>query len=211
MKHLGLVGVVCIALVFGTAAAAHSQPASSQQPTEPSAPAQPAKRPPTPAPAGPRQGPPPGAPRPPSVHPGPNVRVEATIRDDRPGSNVVTKVVTVVVADGEEGRVRTIVVPKGGHAAPLNVDVRPHVQSNGRILVRLALQYDLGRGPSEEAEEPPAPGAAPTVVIAPADRSSVNETVAVVLENGRPMIVTQSADAVTDRKVTVEVKATVLK
>ena len=129
---------------------------------------------------------------------------------DRVG-NVVTKVVTVVVADGEEGRVRTIVVPKGGHAAPLNVDVRPHVQSNGRILVRLALQYDLGRGPSEEAEEPPAPGAAPTVVIAPADRSSVNETVAVVLENGRPMIVTQSADAVTDRKVTVEVKATVLK
>jgi hypothetical protein len=139
------------------------------------------------------------------------VRVEATIRDDRPGSNVVTKVVTVVVADGEEGRVRTVVVPKGAHPAPLNVDVRPHVQSNGRILVRLALQYDLGPGPSEEAAEALPSGVTQAVVFAPADRSSVNETVAVVLEDGKPMIVTQSADAVTDRKVTVEVKATVVK
>ena len=32
-----------------------------------------------------------------------------------------------------------------------------------------------------------------------------------MLENGKPLIVSQSADAATDRKVTVELKATILR
>jgi hypothetical protein len=203
MSHVRLVGLFCFALAVSSIPGdLGAQPPRAQQKQEqpepqlqePEAPAK--ETPPKPAQF---------------VHPGPNVRVEATIRDDRPGSNIVTKVVSVAVADGEEGRVRTIVMPKGAHAAPLNVDVRPIVQSNGRIFVRLALQYDLDHAPADDAEAASQPDKAPIVVIGPAGRSSVNETIAIVLEDGKPMIVTQSADALTDRKVTVEVKATVLK
>jgi hypothetical protein len=84
------------------------------------------------------------------------------------------------------------------------------VQDNGRILLRLSLQYDLGRGPVEKETQEGAAVHGP-VFVNPVERSSVNESVAVVLDAGKPMTVTQSADPLTDRKVTVEVKATILK
>ena len=40
---------------------------------------------------------------------------------------------------------------------------------------------------------------------------SLRENVNMILENGKSMLVTQSADPVGDRQVTVEVKATILK
>ena len=179
-----------------------AQPPTTQEPVPapPEAPAPPAP----PAPVAAPMPPSPGRPIAPGVI-GPNVRVEVAIKDHRPESPVVTKVVSVVVADKEEGRVRTMVAPKNRAAAPLNVDARPFVHANGRILLRLALQYDLGSMPAES--DAPAPG----VVMVPIVQSSVNETIAVVLDNGKPMVVTQSADPLTDRKVTVEVTATILK
>ena len=40
---------------------------------------------------------------------------------------------------------------------------------------------------------------------------NINESLSVILEDGKPMLISQSADPVTDRKVKVEVKATILK
>jgi hypothetical protein len=39
----------------------------------------------------------------------------------------------------------------------------------------------------------------------------MNQSVTVLLESGKPLVITQAADPVSDRKVTVEVKATVLR
>jgi uncharacterized protein YlzI (FlbEa/FlbD family) len=39
----------------------------------------------------------------------------------------------------------------------------------------------------------------------------VNQSLTVLLENGKSLLVTQSADPVSDRKVTVEVKATIVR
>ena len=41
--------------------------------------------------------------------------------------------------------------------------------------------------------------------------SGVNQSQTVVLQSGKPLIISQAADPVSDRKVVVEVKATVLK
>jgi hypothetical protein len=62
----------------------------------------------------------------------------------------------------------------------------------------MALQYHLGLTPAEAGDQ--------LSIIS----TDVNEMIAVVLDDGKPMMVTQSADPVTDRKVTVEVKATIL-
>ena len=41
--------------------------------------------------------------------------------------------------------------------------------------------------------------------------SQLNERLSLVLESGKPMIVSQAADPVSDRKITVEVTATILR
>jgi hypothetical protein len=40
---------------------------------------------------------------------------------------------------------------------------------------------------------------------------SINESLTVVLEDGKPLVISQTADPSTDRKVKVEVKATILR
>lgn len=151
-----------------------------------------------------------GMPAPPMLSEGPNVKVEATIRDQQPGHPVVTKVVSVVVASGEQGRVRTTAQGSGLPVpTPLNVDVHPLTSGAGRILLRISLEYGA-RG--ERPEEPPVrQGEVRVGPPVPASHTMINESIAVVLEDGKPLTVTQSADPVTARTVTVEVKATVLK
>ncbi len=41
--------------------------------------------------------------------------------------------------------------------------------------------------------------------------TELNQSMTVVLQNGKPLVVSQAADPVSDRKIIVEVKATVLK
>jgi hypothetical protein len=41
--------------------------------------------------------------------------------------------------------------------------------------------------------------------------SQINERMAVIVQDGKPLVISQAADAGSDRKVTVELKATVLK
>jgi hypothetical protein len=44
-----------------------------------------------------------------------------------------------------------------------------------------------------------------------AQPAEIHESLSVVLQDGKPLLVSQSADPTTDRKVTVELMATVLK
>jgi hypothetical protein len=41
--------------------------------------------------------------------------------------------------------------------------------------------------------------------------ASLNENITLILESGKPTIVSQAADPTSDRKITVEVTATILK
>jgi hypothetical protein len=41
--------------------------------------------------------------------------------------------------------------------------------------------------------------------------SSLNQRVGIILEGGKPLVISQAADPISDRKITVEIRATILK
>jgi hypothetical protein len=128
-----------------------------------------------------------------------NVRLELTISDERGDGAPVTKTVTMVMADRGHGRIRTsgdIRTPQGYRPIQLNVDANPVFTRDGRVRVMFTLEYrpSVGEGTSEDTAQ-----------------TNISETMNVILEDGKPLVVSQSADPYTDRRVKVELKATILK
>jgi hypothetical protein len=129
----------------------------------------------------------PAEPRAPSTA---NVQVQVTIADYMGTVAPVKKAVSMIVADGTFGRIRSTYSPL---YPTLNVDATPNLQ-NGRVELRLALEY---RPPgNKDVDEPSMP---------------INQSLTVLLESGKPLLITQAADPSKDRRVTVEVTATILK
>ena len=133
-----------------------------------------------------------------------NVKVELVITDQRGSAAPVKKNVSVIVGDEREGSIRSQsrMPPAGligGGGVQLNVDAAPTILSDGKIRVNLRIVYDLpvGEGRSSSPNDVPP--------------SQIQESVNLILENGKPLVITQSADPVIDRQVTVEVKATILR
>ena len=173
-----------------------------------------AQQPGTPAP--PRGGTPAPAPAPAAGKPAPppaakrqgqpvNVKIEFTLTDQRTGGAPVKRTLTIVVADAMGGSIRSQsdVFGIGGGGVPLNIDTTPELLADGKIRLGFSVQYDWP-APLENTEGRNPPRG--TVM-----KTSMHETVALVLENGKPMVATQSADPIGDRQVTVEVKATILR
>jgi len=163
---------------------------------------------PTPAPNPAQATAKPAAPQPPRPEsPLQNVRVDITITDQRGGAAPVKKTVSVVAADGLLSRIRSsssfpqLNPPAPVVDVPLNVDVVPGVRAGGKIRMSLTLQYDL---PALSMSTETSPG---TRLV----RTQISETLNSVLDDGKPMVIAQSADPVSDRQVMIEVKATVLK
>jgi hypothetical protein len=130
-----------------------------------------------------------------------NVRVELTITDQRGEVAPITKTVSMIASDRSWSRIRTsgdVRTPTGFRQVILNVDVRPVLlaKESNRARVELTIEYRpvAAEAESEKSTTP-----------------NINESLSVILEDGKPMLISQSADPVTDRKVKVEVKATILK
>jgi hypothetical protein len=136
-----------------------------------------------------------------------NVKVELTISDQRGTAAPSKKTVTVVVADGMSGFIRSnsnYSMPAGRiEGVPLNVDVDPQILTDGKIRLRLGVQYDSPGFPtgSESTDRP----------ATPLYTTQLRENLAAIVESGKSIMVAQSADPVGDRQVTLEVKATVLR
>ena len=131
-----------------------------------------------------------------------NIKVDVTITDQRGGAQALKKTVSVVVADSYMGLIRSSSNVVGVNVpVPLNIDAEPLILSDGKIRLRVNVQYDW-------------PGQVPdsgnmnrgTVM-----KTEVHENFTVVVENGKPLVASQSADPVADRQVIVELKATVLR
>jgi hypothetical protein len=171
----------------------------------------------TPPPAVPATPIAPGAatvPAPPRVEriPTQNVKVDLTITDTF-GTGSTKKSVTLLVADGWSGRVRSsnevfmqvAGAPQGAtmpRQITINVDCTPIVRDN-RIQLNLTIEYVPELGPNN-----PTANAPTTRDPKPAN---INESLTVLVNDGKPTLLTQSADPATDRRVTVEVTATVVK
>jgi hypothetical protein len=121
-----------------------------------------------------------------------NIKLELTITDPREGMKAPSRTVTMLLQDREDGRLRTDQGPLNGK---LGVDARPEILANGLIRVLLTLEYRPQAGEGHKALP-----------------STLSETVTAILEDGKPLVVSQSADSASERgAVKVELKATVLR
>lgn len=127
-----------------------------------------------------------------------NVRVDVKITDERPGQPPVSKVVSLTVADRRDGFVRTSAVdsPMPG-PIPLNVDASPMIEGT-HIRLNLGLQYSwVDETASGDARQ--------------RSRRDFQQRLGLVLEDGKTVRAAQSADPLGDRRVNLEVTATVLR
>ena len=129
-----------------------------------------------------------------------NLRLEFTVTDQIGNAPPVRKIVTMNVADGESGRIRTNAEVFRKNASPtivpLSVDASPEIEG-AKIRLRASLEYQL----LKDAPEPDVP----------AGKTSITQSVTAILSDGVSTILSQSADPLTDRRVTLEVKATIIK
>ena len=124
----------------------------------------------------------------PSTRNGPqlaNVRIEISIAEEGQ-EPLPPRTVTLVVSDGHTGRVRS------GIGSVLNVDARPTIARDGRIQLYTSLEYTVPQDQKRPALH-------------------LTESLSTLLESGKPLVASQSADPVTDRRVRLELKATILK
>lgn len=131
-----------------------------------------------------------------------NIRLELRITDTYSGAPV-EKIVSLLVLSGRNGRVRTSnAVPVGasGDTEPvtLNVDAVATVLPRDRVQAQVTFEYRPAPQPGQSGQRPIPP-------------PMLNESLHIMLRNGERLIVSQSADPATDRTVTVELTATILK
>lgn len=146
-----------------------------------------------PPPAKPAAEQPAAAPRPEPYGQPINVRVELAIADQAGPGEPLKKSVTMLVADRARGSIRNV----AGSRGYVNADATPHVLPSGAIRVVIGLEYT------------------PSVPIAGTEStrtlSQLNEQLTVMVESGKPLVISQAADPVSERKVTVHLTATVVK
>jgi hypothetical protein len=170
------------------AAPAAPAPAAAPRPAQaPQAPRAPA--PVTPA----RPAPAPGAA--PYVIPEPNqpgqlvnIQIDIVLTTEGGTQAPVRKTVTLTLADKQEGSVRSMDRVAAPQSGSLNVDARPVMQANGQVLTRIGLEFS-----------------------GTDDVPFVQVRAQPLLESGRALRISRAVSPRTDRSVTVEVTATVLK
>jgi len=140
-----------------------------------------------------------------------NIKIEVSITDQTGPGEPVKKVISMITGDRQNNSIRSSAnvlvetptppgVPKNFnyHEVRINVDARPVLLKDGKISINFGLEY-LPRGGSD-ADKSAATGMA-----------SLNERLGLILESAKPLIVSQAADPASDRRITVEVTATILK
>jgi len=129
-----------------------------------------------------------------------NVQIEFTLTDQQGKGEPERKTVSMLVSSGNWGKIRSAatVMPVGEspYGVELNVDARPFVSIDGPIQLEVTLVYAPSRSANDAKEKRP---------------TGINQSQTIVLQSGKPLVISQAADPVSDRKVVVEVKATVLK
>lgn len=123
-----------------------------------------------------------------------NIRLDVTIIDEG-GPTPSRKTVSMTVGDRQSGQVRATVVVPGIGAVPLAVDALPMLERDGKIRTRMTLEYQPRPGADSKEPRP----------------VEMRLSFGIVLEDGKKIVAAQAADPVTDRRVSVEVTATILK
>lgn len=145
-------------------------------------------------PAAPQAPAPPAPPAPPVRDEGKpiNIRMDVSVIDQVGAGILQPKTLMVMLRDSAMGRTRAAYENRS-----ISVDARPMLV-DGRIRVDLTIQSDgfLKGDPN---------------LIKPDPTLSWRNGFSLMLENGKPMIALETSDAVTKRKMSIEVKATIQK
>ena len=170
------------------APAAPAPPAAPRAAQAPRPASAPRAQAPAPAPAAPA---PPGSAPVVAIDPTPgqlvNIQIDIVLVAEGGTEGTARKTITLMVADRQEGSVRSLERSPGAQGS-LNVDARPVVQPNGKVLTRLGLEFQSGN-----------------------DVPFVQVRVQPLLESGKSLRISRAVSPKGDRSVTVEVTATVLK
>lgn len=119
-----------------------------------------------------------------------NIRLDVTVTDQEAQGAPQPKSLMVILADRAMGRTRAAFEDRS-----IAVDARPTI-ADGRIRVNLTLQSEASR------------------FAPPTQRDATlnwRNSFSLLLENGKPMLALETADAATKRKMSIEVKATIQK
>jgi hypothetical protein len=138
-----------------------------------------------------------------------NIKIELSITDQSGTNPPAKKVVSMTVGDRQRNSIRSSAnVPVKVLGNPtamnyrnvtINVDSHPSIMQKEptKLLLEFSLQYQPKSGGGQEDLEP--------------GMASLNESMSLILESGKPTVVSQAADPSSDRKITVEVTATILR
>lgn len=137
-----------------------------------------------------------------------NVRLDLTILDQVATGAPARKTVTMYIADRSGANVRTtgrILTREGWRDVLINVDARPTVMrgKNEAVRVELGLEYR-----PMAAQSSPAPS---NMLEANVQPTALKQNVVTILDNGKPILISQAADPSSDRRISVELKATIEK
>lgn len=124
-----------------------------------------------------------------------NVKIDVTISDSLTSTIQQRKTVSLLTLDNRSGQIRSA----GGSSGLINVDARPSIQRDGRIVLQLTVEYQPELSPEQLQQANVMRG------------TSLTESLYVVLVEGKPTLLSQSSDPRSDRKVSLEVTATIVK
>jgi hypothetical protein len=117
-----------------------------------------------------------------------NIRIDLTITDQRTDAQTPPKTMMLVVEDRQSGRIRS---SRGN--AMLNLDVRPEVVRDSRVRLMVSLEFTPQDAPDRPVQPP------------------ISQALTALVDDGKSLVISQSADPTSDRKVRVEVKATIVR
>ena len=138
-----------------------------------------------------------------------NIKIELSITDQSGNNPPAKKTVSMIVGDHQRNSIRSsanVPVKVLGNptnlnyrSVTINVDSHPSIvqKEPNKLLLEFSLQYNPKSGGGQEDLEP--------------GMASLNESMSLILESGKPTVVSQAADPSSDRKITVEVTATILR
>ena len=186
-----VIGTLTLALLLATGVVSGQQPAAPTPAAEKAAAAAPE----------------PAVPRAPAGQPV-NVKLDLTITDQAGSGEPSRKVITLIVADRQNGYIRSKgsvwLSERRGFNVTINVDARPEILRENSVRVDLGLEYQ---------PTPPTAGVTNASAGSPitSDATNLNQRIGVILESGKSLVISQAVDPASDRKVSVDLKATILK
>lgn len=134
-----------------------------------------------------------------------NVRLTLAITDETGAGDPVRKTITLLLADGGSGRVRSsnhqiIGIPARSFVVTLNADAFIGRIDGDNVQADITVEYSPGTSGEAAAGTPAEQRGTP-----------LSQSVSVWLTNGTPTVIVEASDPMSDRKVTLEATATILR